>query len=80
MINIISNIALSDESGFKVFYRNKISHTNSLNKVNLNSKDSIRAKNEKSIQKACGNEHRTNGAKNSEHDAKMELKWEPKMA
>lgn len=49
-INIISNIALSDESGFKVFYRNKISHTNSLNKVNLNSKDSIRAKNEKSIQ------------------------------
>ncbi len=36
------NLALSDADGTKVrFYRNKISHTNSLFKVNLKSKDSI---------------------------------------
>ena len=35
------NLALSDTDGTASFYRNKISHTNSLLKVNLNSKDSI---------------------------------------
>lgn len=35
------NLALSDVDGTASFYRNKISHTNSLLKVNLNSKDSI---------------------------------------
>lgn len=35
------NLAVSDSSGTKTFYRNKISHTNSLLKVNLASKDSI---------------------------------------
>jgi FkbM family methyltransferase len=35
------NLALSDEDGTLSFYRNKISHTNSLFKVNLDSKDSI---------------------------------------
>lgn len=35
------NLALSDEDGVASFYRNKISHTNSLLKVNLNSRDSI---------------------------------------
>lgn len=35
------NLALSDADGMASFYRNKISHTNSLFKVNLNSRDSI---------------------------------------
>jgi FkbM family methyltransferase len=35
------NLALSDMDGTASFYRNKISHTNSLLKVNLQSKDSI---------------------------------------
>lgn len=35
------NLALSDLDGTVSFYRNKISHTNSLFKVNLDSKDSI---------------------------------------
>lgn len=35
------NLALSDADGTLSFYRNKISHTNSLFKVNLDSKDSI---------------------------------------
>jgi len=35
------NIALSDVDGTACFYRNSISHTNSLHKVNTNSKDSI---------------------------------------
>ena len=35
------NIALSDKEGFSGFFRNKVSHTNSLHKVNLSSKDSI---------------------------------------
>jgi FkbM family methyltransferase len=35
------NMALSDADGTASFYRNKISHTNSLLKVNLNSRDSI---------------------------------------
>ena len=35
------NQAISDFDGCATFYRNKISHTNSLFKVNLNSKDSI---------------------------------------
>jgi FkbM family methyltransferase len=35
------NIAFSDADGTVSFYRNKISHTNSLFKVNLNSKDAI---------------------------------------
>ena len=35
------NIALSDVDGTACFYRNSISHTNSLHKVNINSKDSI---------------------------------------
>jgi FkbM family methyltransferase len=35
------NEAISDFDGCATFYRNKISHTNSLFKVNLNSKDSI---------------------------------------
>jgi len=35
------NLALSDSDGTLPFYRNKISHTNSLFKVNLDSKDSI---------------------------------------
>ncbi|MBF0292866.1 MAG: FkbM family methyltransferase [Nitrospinae bacterium] len=35
------NLALSDEDGSASFYRNKISHTNSLLKVNLDSRDSI---------------------------------------
>lgn len=35
------NLAISDVDGVASFYRNKISHTNSLFKVNLNSKDSI---------------------------------------
>jgi FkbM family methyltransferase len=35
------NLALSDTDGTASFYRNKISHTNSLFKVNLNSRDSI---------------------------------------
>jgi len=35
------NLAISDSDGTASFYRNKISHTNSLLKVNLKSKDSI---------------------------------------
>lgn len=35
------NLALSDANGRSIFYRNKVSHTNSLLKVNLNSEDSI---------------------------------------
>ena len=35
------NLAVSDVDGTLPFYRNKISHTNSLLKVNLNSNDSI---------------------------------------
>lgn len=35
------NLALSDADGRSTFYRNKVSHTNSLLKVNLKSKDSI---------------------------------------
>ena len=35
------NMALSDTDGTASFYQNKISHTNSLFKVNLNSRDSI---------------------------------------
>ncbi len=35
------NLALSDADGTASFFRNQISHTNSLLKVNLNSKDSI---------------------------------------
>ncbi|WP_443640357.1 FkbM family methyltransferase [Candidatus Njordibacter sp. Uisw_039] len=35
------NIALSDIDGTACFYRNSISHTNSLHKVNTDSKDSI---------------------------------------
>lgn len=35
------NLALSDADGTASFYRNNISHTNSLLKVNLNSRDSI---------------------------------------
>ena len=35
------NLAISDSDGTASFFRNKISHTNSLLKVNLNSKDSI---------------------------------------
>lgn len=35
------NLALSDSDGTAAFFRNSISHTNSLLKVNLNSKDSI---------------------------------------
>ena len=35
------NLAISDADGTASFYRNKISHTNSLFKVNLKSKDSI---------------------------------------
>jgi FkbM family methyltransferase len=35
------NLAFSDADGTASFYRNKISHTNSLLKVNLHSKDSI---------------------------------------
>jgi len=35
------NLALSDADGTAIFYRNQISHTNSLFRVNLKSKDSI---------------------------------------
>ncbi len=35
------NLALSDKDGKETFYRNNISHTNSLLKVNISSKDSI---------------------------------------
>ncbi len=35
------NLAFSDADGTASFYRNRISHTNSLLKVNLNSRDSI---------------------------------------
>ena len=35
------NLALSDSDGTASFYKNKISHTNSFFKVNLNSRDSI---------------------------------------
>lgn len=35
------NLAISDKDGTQVFYRQEISHTNSLLKINLNSKDSI---------------------------------------
>jgi len=35
------NLAISDTDGVERFYRNKISHTNSLFRVNLQSKDSI---------------------------------------
>ena len=35
------NLALSSKKGVSTFFRNKISHTNSLIKVNLESKDSI---------------------------------------
>ena len=35
------NLAASDSDGRSTFYRNKVSHTNSLLKVNLKSKDSI---------------------------------------
>jgi len=35
------NLALSDEDGTTSFYRNNISHTNSLFRVNLSSRDSI---------------------------------------
>lgn len=42
-INRVSyfNLALSNKDGTESFYRNKISHTNSLLKVNLSGKDSI---------------------------------------
>ena len=46
----LENIALSDKTGDTSFYKNSISHTNSLFKVNHNSKDSIsisKAKSEK---------------------------------
>jgi FkbM family methyltransferase len=36
------NLALSDADGSSIFYRNKVSHTNSLLKVNLKSEDSIK--------------------------------------
>ena len=35
------NLALSDKDGESTFYRNRISHTNSLLRVNANSRDSI---------------------------------------
>jgi FkbM family methyltransferase len=41
------NQALSNNEGTATFFRNKISHTNSLFKVNLNSKDSIGIRNAK---------------------------------
>jgi FkbM family methyltransferase len=47
------NLAFSDADGTATFYRNKISHTNSLYKVNLNSTDSIsitKAKAENDVQ------------------------------
>jgi FkbM family methyltransferase len=44
----LENIALSDNIGETSFYRNNISHTNSLFKVNQNSKDSISILNAKS--------------------------------
>jgi len=39
----IFNLAISNNNGNINFYKNKISHTNSMYKVNINSKDSIRA-------------------------------------
>jgi len=44
----LENIALSDKTGETSFYKNSISHTNSLFKVNHNSKDSISISNAKS--------------------------------
>jgi FkbM family methyltransferase len=38
----IYNLALTDKTGVSNFYRNKITHTNSLYRVNLKSKDSIK--------------------------------------
>jgi len=43
----VHNYAISDKIGEESFYRNPLSHTNSLNKVNLKSKDSIKIKQEK---------------------------------
>ena len=41
------NLAISNKVGKFNFYKNSISHTNSLNKINLNSKDSVMLKNRK---------------------------------
>lgn len=54
--NKIFNLAFSNKDGDNIFYKNKISHTNSLFKVNINSIDSIRAQKEKNAFKKEINE------------------------
>jgi FkbM family methyltransferase len=47
----VFNLAISDKVGHASFFKNKISHTNSLYRVNLESKDSIRATKERKTNK-----------------------------
>lgn len=51
--NFCFNVAVSNYSGELRFYRNEISHTNSLFKVNYESKDSIRINEEKLKESTC---------------------------
>ena len=48
----VFNIAVSDKIGSATFFRNNISHTNSLHKININSSDSIRATEERKIEQS----------------------------
>jgi len=48
----VFNLAISDGDGSASFYRNDISHTNSIYKVNLESNDSIRANEEREIDRS----------------------------
>ena len=57
--NFCFNVAISNECGKVAFFRNEISHTNSLFKVNLDSKDSIRI-NEERINKSTSYFERIN--------------------
>jgi FkbM family methyltransferase len=49
----VFNIAISNQVGEVRFFKNKISHTNSLYKINLDSNDSIRATKERSLEKSA---------------------------
>ncbi len=48
----VFNIAVSNKVGEASFFKNSISHTNSLHKVNLDSNDSIRATKERSLERS----------------------------
>ncbi len=48
----VFNYAISDKVGHASFFKNRISHTNSLYRINLESKDSIRATKERKTKKS----------------------------